>query len=84
LRTFQGKSKSNSSGSKQLLVEVARNDALASAASTIGITIYVDELKVLMQSIENNMNLRRESNSPRRIVNKAQLKTEIIDSFDRC
>jgi hypothetical protein len=65
------------------LLKLHENDALASAASTIGVTVYIDELKVITQSIDANINLRRESNSPRRIVNKALVKTEIIDSFNR-
>ena len=68
---------------QNFLAEFKRNDTLLNAAVTIGLKVFIDELKTLEDSMAVNIVARRESKSPGRSVNKVQLRSNIIDGFSR-
>ena len=68
---------------ENFLAEFKQNDGLLTAAATIGVKLFIDELKALEDSMAVNVIARRESKSPGRSVNKVQLRLNIIDGFSR-
>jgi len=68
---------------QNFLWEFKLNDVMVSAATTIGVKLFIDELKALEDSMAVNITTRRESKSPNRSVNKVELRNNIIDAFSR-
>ena len=65
------------------LSEFKTNDAMIAAATTMGVKVYIDELKALETTMAVNVTSRRESKSPVRSINKLQVKTNITDGLAR-
>lgn len=60
------------------LREYDENTELASAATALGIKVYVDTLKTLQQNLETNNAARIAENAMRRSANRKEIKTEVI------
>ena len=65
------------------LLKLDTNDDLVSAATVIGISASVDEIKSVVESIKVNKKKRRETKAPSKNVNKVQIKADIKDAFYR-
>jgi hypothetical protein len=66
----------------QLLVNLEGNEQIKTALSNLGFTVYIDELKVCQQDINEGTSQRRETISVRREFNTKNAKASIVGAIN--